>query len=90
MAVVYSREARSFASISEIDIPLSHPAKTMANNKAANGLKDLKAFAPCSFVIIILLFIIVFVEIVIVILVVEVVIVLVVNFVIIEFIVVVL
>lgn len=88
MAVVYSREARSFASISEIDIPLSHPAKTMANSKAASGLK---VRTPCSFVvIIILLFIIVFVDIVIVILVVEVVIVLVVNFVIIEFIVVVL
>ena len=80
MAVVYSREARSFASISEIDIPLSHPAKTMANNKAANGLK---VRAPCSLVVIIILLVIF-------ILVVEVVIVLVVNFVIIEFIVVVL
>ncbi len=82
---MYSREARSFASISEIDIPLSHPAKTMANNKAASGLKDLKAFAPCSFVIIILLFIIVFVEIVIIILVVEVVIVLVVKILVVNF-----
>ena len=87
MAVVYNREARSFASISEIDIPLSHPAKTMANSKATSGLK---VRTPCSFVIIILLFIIVFVDIVIIILVVEVVIVLVVNFVIIQFIVVVL
>ena len=66
---------RSFASISEIDIPLSHPAKTMANNKAANGLK---VRAPCSLVVIIILLVIF-------ILVVEVVIVLVVKILVVNF-----
>ena len=75
---MYSLEARSFASISEIDIPLSHPAKTMANNRAANGLK---ARAPCSFFVIFILLVIV----VIFILVVEVVIVLVVKIFVINF-----